>query len=79
MENIGVLLASGFIAGEALMGLIFALLYFMQVPTPEFFKEPSFITSLVVLTIISFVMIYIPLKNRGDASEPPPPKAEASN
>jgi hypothetical protein len=73
MENIGVLLASGFIAGEALMGLIFALLYFMQVPTPEIFKDPSFITSLVVLTIISFVMIYIPLKNRGDASEPPPP------
>jgi len=73
MENIGVLLASGFIAGEALMGLIFALLYFMQVPTPEFFKEPSFLVSLVVLTIISFVMIYIPIKNRGDASEPPPP------
>jgi putative OPT family oligopeptide transporter len=73
MENVGVLLASGFIAGEALMGLIFALLYFMKVPTPEFFKDPSFIISLVVLTIISFVMIYIPLKNKGDASEPPPP------
>jgi putative OPT family oligopeptide transporter len=73
MDNIGILLASGFIAGEALMGLVFALLYFMQVPTPEFFKDPSFAISLVVLTIIAFVMIYIPLKNKGDASEPPPP------
>jgi OPT family oligopeptide transporter len=73
MDNIGILLASGFIAGEALMGLVFALLYFMQVPTPSIFADPSFAISLVVLTIIAFVMIYIPLKNKGDASEPPPP------
>ena len=39
MDNVGILLASGFIAGEALMGLIFALLYFMNVPTPEFSKN----------------------------------------
>lgn len=73
MDNTGVLLASGFIAGEALMGLVFALLYFLGVPTLEIFKEPSFIISLIVLSIIAFVLIYLPVKNRGAANEPPPP------
>ena len=73
IENTGVLLASGFIAGEALMGLVFALLYFMKVPTLEIFAEPSFIISMVVLTIIALILIIIPLKSRGAADEPPPP------
>jgi putative OPT family oligopeptide transporter len=73
MDNVGILLASGFIAGEALMGLVFALLYFMNVPTPAIFENPSFIVSLAVLTLISLSLIYIPFKNKGDASEPPPP------
>jgi len=73
MDNVGILLASGFIAGEALMGLVFALLYFMKVPTPAIFENPSFIVSMAVLTLISVSLIYIPLQNKGDASEPPPP------
>ena len=73
MDNVGILLASGFIAGEALMGLVFALLYFMDVPTPEIFKDPSIFISLTILTLIAFTLIFIPLKNKGDASEPPPP------
>ena len=73
MENVGVLLASGFIAGEALMGLIFALLYFMNVPTFAIFDTPSFLVSIVVLLIIGFVLVYYPVKNRGAADEPPPP------
>jgi len=73
MDNIGILLASGFIAGEALMGLVFALLYFMKVPTPAIFENPSVIVSMTILTLISLSLIYIPLKNKGDASEPPPP------
>jgi len=73
MDNVGILLASGFIAGEALMGLVFALLYFMNVPTPAIFENPSFIVSLAILTLISISLIYIPFKNKGDATEPPPP------
>ena len=73
MDNVGILLASGFIAGEALMGLVFALLYFMDVPTPEIFKDPSIYISLTILTLIAFTLIFVPLKNKGDASEPPPP------
>lgn len=73
MENTGVLLASGFIAGEALMGLVFALLYFLNVPTLTIFENPSVIVSILVLIIISYVLVYLPVKNRGAADEPPPP------
>ncbi len=73
MENTGVLLASGFIAGEALMGLVFALLYFLNVPTLSIFENPSFLVSILVLILISYILVYIPVKNRGAADEPPPP------
>ncbi len=73
MDNVGILLASGFIAGEALMGLVFALLYFMNVPTPAIFENPPFYISMTILTLIALALIYIPLKNKGDANEPPPP------
>ncbi len=73
MENTGVLLASGFIAGEALMGLVFALLYFLNVPTFSIFTNPSFLVSILVLLIIAFVLVYFPVKHRGAADEPPPP------
>lgn len=72
-ENTGVLLASGFIAGEALMGLVFALLYFMDVPTFAIFANPSIYVSIVVLIIISVVLVWFPVKNRGAADAPPPP------
>lgn len=72
-ENTGVLLASGFIAGEALMGLVFALLYFLDVPTFAIFSNPSIYVSLVVLLIIGVVLVWFPVKNRGAADEPPPP------
>ena len=73
MENTGVLLASGFIAGEALMGLIFALMYFLDVPTFAIFENPSFIVSILVLLVISAVLVYVPLRSRGAEDEPPPP------
>jgi putative OPT family oligopeptide transporter len=73
MDNVGILLASGFIAGEALMGIVFALLYYFEVPTPAIFENPSFFISMTILTLIAVSLIYIPLKNKGDASEPPPP------
>jgi uncharacterized oligopeptide transporter (OPT) family protein len=72
-ENVGVLLASGFIAGEALMGLVFALLYFLNVPTFSIFENPNFGVSIFVLVIIGVVLVWFPVKNRGAADEPPPP------
>lgn len=72
-ENVGVLLASGFIAGEALMGLVFALLYFLNVPTFSIFSDPSFGISIIVLVIISVALVWLPVRNKGAADEPPPP------
>ena len=75
VENTGVLLASGFIAGEALMGLVFALFYFLEIPVPEIFKEPSFLVSILVLVIIGYVLVNVPIKNAGRPDEPAPPTA----
>ena len=73
VENTGVLLASGFIAGEALMGLVFALFYFLNIPTVQIFANPSFAVSILVLIIIGFVLVQIPVKNAGKPDDPAPP------
>ncbi|MBI4811806.1 MAG: oligopeptide transporter, OPT family [Ignavibacteriales bacterium] len=75
IENTGVLLASGLIAGEALIGLVFAALAFAEIPLFAIFKEPSFITSLVIFAIIGWILIKIPVKNAGKPDEPAPPTA----
>ena len=75
VENTGVLLASGFIAGEAIMGLIFALFYFIKVPMFAIFANPSFAVSLIVLAIIAVVLVWIPIKNAGKPDDPAPPTA----
>lgn len=73
VENTGVLLASGLIAGEALMGLVFALFYFMDIPVIQIFENPSFAVSILVLIIIGFVLVRIPVKNAGNPDDPAPP------
>lgn len=75
VENIGILLASGLIAGEALMGLVFAGLAFFEVRLFSIFANPSFAIALVVLFAISAILIFYPVKNAGDANEPAPPGA----
>jgi putative OPT family oligopeptide transporter len=76
-ENNGVLLASGFIAGEALTGLVFAGVTFFSGLRPNeifsFFQNPSFIVSLLVFGILGYVLISVPLKNAGKPDEPAPP------
>ena len=76
VENTGVLLASGMIAGEALMGLVIAVLAVFNIFVYDyfvFFQSPSFLISLVIIAIIAYVMIQIPLKNAGKKDEPSPP------
>lgn len=75
VENTGVLLAAGLIAGEALIGLVFAALAFGEIQLIAIFEKPSFITSLVIFAIIAFILIRIPIKNAGKADEPAPPSA----
>jgi putative OPT family oligopeptide transporter len=75
VENTGVLLASGFIAGEALIGLLFAGLAFFDVKLFAIFNKPSFFVSIAVLVVIAIVLVRIPLRNAGKPDEPAPPTA----
>jgi len=81
VDNIGVLLAAGLIAGEGLTALLRAawkFLYLQNVlkfDVPTVFKNPTYLIGIVVLAIITFYLVAVPLKNSGAADEPPPPSA----
>jgi putative OPT family oligopeptide transporter len=62
-ENTGILISSGLIAGEALMGLVFAAFAFWAIKIPQVFKQPPSILTLVVFALLALVMIYYPIKN----------------
>jgi putative OPT family oligopeptide transporter len=63
MNNVGVLLSSGLIAGEALLGLLFAGLAFAEIKIFHIFESPLYILSLVCIAVIGFVLIRVPLKS----------------
>jgi putative OPT family oligopeptide transporter len=75
VENAGVLTASGFIAGEALMGIVIAIFKYKQWPLPVIFAHPHWISGFIVLVILAIVMIRVPLANAGRPDEPAPPTA----
>jgi len=78
VENTGVLLASGLIAGEALMGLLIAILAAFGIFLYDyfcFFKNPTFLISLIVIALVAYVLIRVPLKAAGKPDEPAPPSA----
>ncbi|MBV9342803.1 MAG: oligopeptide transporter, OPT family [Acidobacteria bacterium] len=79
VENAGVLTASGMIAGEALMGLLFAgLRASIWAPPrqpPQIIAQPSYLAGLGVLVLLAAVLIIPPLWSAGDPNEPAPPSA----
>jgi putative OPT family oligopeptide transporter len=75
IDNVGVLLASGLIAGEALIGLVFAGFAAFEMFPGSVFDNPSFLVSLVIMAIIGWTLVRIPLKNAGKPDEPAPPAA----
>lgn len=75
IENIGILSASGMIAGEALVGLVAAGFAAARRPLPEIFAEPSFAVGLAVMALILFLLVRTPLANPGAPDEPAPPTA----
>ena len=75
VENVGVLAASGLIAGEALMGLLTSSLILAGVNLPVVFKNPSYLLGLAVLALLAFSLIQIPLANAGRPEDPAPPTA----
>jgi putative OPT family oligopeptide transporter len=78
VENAGVLTASGLIAGEAILGLVWAGLQFAPPNIREhlqLFSHPSYFIGLAVLVILAFIMIRGPLGSAGSPDEPAPPVA----
>ena len=83
--NVGVLIASGLIAGEALMGLVTAGLAIADVQVgevlqgsaenPNYFNDPSYLVGVLVMAFIAWLLVKIPLSNAGDPNEPAPPAA----
>ncbi len=75
VENVGILIASGLIAGEALTGLLFAYFKGKDIPIYAFFTDPSYLAGLVVVAVLGFIMVRVPLSKAGRADEPAPPAA----
>jgi putative OPT family oligopeptide transporter len=78
IENTGVLLASGLIAGEALMGLVIAIFAVGDVflfDIFSFFENPPFWISIIVLALIGWLLVSVPIRNAGKADAPVPPGA----
>jgi putative OPT family oligopeptide transporter len=78
VENAGVLTASGLIAGEAILGLVWAGLQFAPASVREhlrIFENPSYIAGLAVLVLLASWMVRLPLGSAGSPDEPAPPVA----
>jgi uncharacterized oligopeptide transporter (OPT) family protein len=76
VENSGVLTSSGLIAGEAILGLLWAGLQFApKWARPQFFANPSYFLGLVVMVGLAALMIRLPLSSAGSPDEPAPPTA----
>jgi putative OPT family oligopeptide transporter len=75
VENVGVLVASGLIAGEALAGLVTGWFNYKYGRLPELVEHPSYLIGVVLMAGLAFLMIQMPLKNAGDPNEPAPPTA----
>jgi putative OPT family oligopeptide transporter len=74
VENAGVLTASGLIAGEALIGLLWAGLQFAPGLIPNFHNE-NYALGAVVMLGLALLMIFFPMRNAGNPDEPAPPTA----
>ena len=79
VENVGVLLAAGLIAGEALIGLLFAFFALMEWPVPQIFEQTGsmvqFVPALLVFLVVGWVLSKIPVGQAGSPDEPAPPSA----
>jgi len=75
-ENIGVLMSSGFIAGESLMAVILAILFIAaeKVPSLLFFQnftggaEPNFYLSLIAYPVVAFLLGWFTIKKMRDGT-----------
>ena len=75
VDNTGILIAAGLIAGEALVGLVFAGMAFYDVKVYQAFAAPSFLPSLLVFLVVALILTVVPLGTAGRPDEPAPPSA----
>jgi putative OPT family oligopeptide transporter len=75
VENLGILIASGFIAGEALVGLVTAWFNYKYGKLPEIFADPSYVAGLCVMLLLATILVRVPLNHAGSPDEPAPPAA----
>lgn len=79
VENAGILTASGLIAGEALMGLVWATLQFDFArgirSALVLSSHPLYSVGLVFMAGLALVMIVIPMRGAGRPDDPMPPAA----
>ena len=75
IENVGVLVASGMIAGEALSGLVIGWFNYQYGKLPSVLEHPSYLLGVVMMALLALSLIRIPLANAGDPNEPAPPTA----
>jgi len=79
VDNAGILVASGLIAGEALIGLLIAGVIGIrsshQFPVLEQFEGVAPWLAIVVFAILASYLIFVPLRKAGSPDEPAPPTA----
>jgi putative OPT family oligopeptide transporter len=75
IENVGVLIASGLIAGEALTGVVIARFRYYDQALPALTSAPTYALGFVVILILAAVLIRVPLTKAGRPEEPAPPLA----
>jgi putative OPT family oligopeptide transporter len=73
VESVGVLAASGLIAGEALMGLVIAWFNYKDIKVPQMMAHPSYMVGLIAMAVLMLVLVQVPLKNAGRPEDPAPP------
>jgi putative OPT family oligopeptide transporter len=73
VENTGVLIASGLIAGEALTGLLIGAFKAADKPIHHFFADPSYGLGFAVFLAIGAILVKLPLGKAGRPEDPAPP------
>jgi hypothetical protein len=77
VENAGILTASGMIAGEALMGLVWSGMQFLPATALALFNfnNHSYVIGALIILGLAAILIYMPMGNAGSPDEPAPPAA----
>lgn len=76
-ESVGILIASGLIAGEALTGVAVAgyRYKFPDDPLPAILANPSYVLGFIVLLTLGAILVRIPFGKAGRPDDPAPPAA----